>query len=242
MAGTRSHPLVLVALTEDALRLQVLEGLPNQGWRVLTTGTAGEVSALLLQHQPDALFIDEAMTANESIVNIVTALRIPCAALVASAYPETAVRLLRDCWMSVCLCPPIHLELLGESLRALLRLARTNPDQEPVIKPREGDQPGIWRLHPKTWLLTPPEGAPTSLSQAETTFLATLAATPGNPVSRKAVIAALGHSADYFDTRRLDTMLSRLRLKVRRECQSELPVRSIHSVGYAFAAPIALEG
>ena len=54
------------------------------------------------------------------------------------------------------------------------------------------------------------------------------------------MIAALGHNVEYYDSRRLDTLVSRLRIKINRG-GSNLPVRSIHSVGYAFVAPIVLE-
>lgn len=54
------------------------------------------------------------------------------------------------------------------------------------------------------------------------------------------MIAALGHDTEYFDSRRLDTMVSRLRIKVNKSSTVTLPVRSIHAVGYAFVAPIRL--
>ncbi len=79
------------------------------------------------------------------------------------------------------------------------------------------------------------------LTQQEAAFIAALAETPGIAVARKRIIEAMGHDIDYYDPRRLDTLLSRLRNKLAKEGESSLPVRSIHSIGFAFAAPIRVD-
>ncbi len=104
-----------------------------------------------------------------------------------------------------------------------------------------GEVLGTWLLNRTAWSITPPDAEPIRLTQSETTFIATLAEDPGAPVPRPRMIAALGHNVDYYDSRRLDTMVSRLRLKVGKDGTPPLPVRCIHAVGYAFVAPISVE-
>ncbi|MBV8621064.1 MAG: helix-turn-helix domain-containing protein [Curvibacter sp.] len=73
-------------------------------------------------------------------------------------------------------------------------------------------------------------------------MLRTLMATAGHPVSRRRVIEGLGEDFLEYDQRRLDSQLRRLRQKVRREAGRELPINTIHSRGYVFAALGALSG
>ena len=66
-----------------------------------------------------------------------------------------------------------------------------------------------------------------------------VADTPGENVSRTDIFAAFGQPNDHYADRRLETLVSRLRSKVRAaDSNSELPVRSRHNLGYAFLADI----
>lgn len=239
MNEPKPFPLLLVALADTARRLQVLNDLPHHGWRVLTVGTAEELTGLLVQHMPDAIVVDATLATAAGQFHF---LRLPTLALVDPADPAATLRLLRENGVASCLPLPLDSEILVAALDALQRLTR--PDSEEVqreIAPRGGEAEGTWTLFPTTWKLAPPVGPPIQLNQAETSFLAALADNPGQPVSRKEMITQLGHTSDYFDSRRLDTLVSRLRTKVNKDSPVSLPVRSIHSVGYAFVAPIALD-
>lgn len=96
-----------------------------------------------------------------------------------------------------------------------------------------------WVLQATPRQLTPPHGAPISLSAQDFTVLKALAA-GGDCVTREAIVKALG--ADYFayDQRRLDTQMRRLRRKVQEASGQELPVNTLRSVGFVFQAPIEL--
>lgn len=244
MAAMNERPdnqslLLLLAVTDDAYRMQLLEGLPNFGWRVITAGGAAEIPPLLLQHQPDVLMVDPEL---EFPALILQAYGIPCVALLPKQAEQEAVRLMREGMVTMCFSPPFNLEWLAASLSALSRLSRGESTREGRwFQARREEPADAWSLQPSTWVLTAPEGEQIRLNQAETTFLVTLAERAGQPVARREMIAALGHDMDYFDTRRLDTMVSRLRIKVNKISAITLPVRSIHSVGYAFVAPIRLE-
>ena len=234
------HACLLVAVSDQALRLQILEGMPNHGWRVLLAGSSAEIAALLLQHQPDILMLTPEMEVPEIIL---AAFQIPCVALQSRADDAEAIMLMRARGIAACFAPPLNLERLAASLVALRRLVQA-PDLTPgqrLLHPRNDEVAESWVLHLSSWALLAPGGELIHLNQAETSFLASLAKVPGQAVSRKAMVTALGHDMDYFDLRRLDTLVSRLRLKVNKNSSVTLPVRSIHAVGYAFVAPIRCE-
>lgn len=238
MSAHQPYPLLLVALESSSLRIEILNGLPNFGWRVMTAGSEAEILSLLLQHQPDALLLEPATVSSDSIF---LPLNTPTAALVGTEDRTTTLHLLQHCQVSSCLALPLDLEVLAASLSALLRLHR-KPSLAVNLGtvPRAADLEGEWQLEQTTWILTVPDGRTLHLTQQEAAFIAALAETPGIAVARKKIIAAMGHDMDYYDPRRLDTLLSRLRNKLSREGTISLPVRSIHAIGFAFAAPIRL--
>jgi DNA-binding response OmpR family regulator len=233
-------PMLLAAIAEPGLRLQVLQGLPDHGWRVLTAGAGEEIPLLVAQHSPDVLLLDMEMA--DRAAGVVRTLPMLRVVLLPPGHDDVALTLLRAVKVNVCLPWPSDLELLAATLSGLLRLSKPSSDDESnLMSPRSGESVAVWMLERTTWTLTPPDALPVRLTQAETTFLVALAENPGAPVARPQMIAALGHNVDYYDSRRLDTLLSRLRLKVGKGGGQPLPVRSIHSVGYAFAAPIQIE-
>ncbi len=236
---TYPTPLILAAVTDSALRLRLLEELPHFDWRVLTAGTGEEIPALVAQHGPEAMVIDVAMA--DQAAAIIRTLSLPRVALVPQGDTESCLTLLTALRVNSCHPLPLHTSFLAASLDGLLRLVRpAAADSAAMTGPRSGETMGHWRLLRSTWTLASPGATPVQLTQAETTFLATLAENPGHPVSRTQMIAALGHNVEYYDSRRLDTMVSRLRLKVSKD-GPPLPVRCIHSVGYAFVAQITVE-
>lgn len=127
-------------------------------------------------------------------------------------------------------------------------LARFRPDASVALIQgggrtglRAGEEAVVWRLDMTAWRLAGPGGGVAALTHAETAFLAALAKFPGQAVSRGDLITAMGHRSEYYDRRRMDTFVSRLRKKVITACGAELPLRSIHAFGYALAAPILPE-
>ncbi len=55
------------------------------------------------------------------------------------------------------------------------------------------------------------------------------------------LIASLGENPSEFDQRRLDKEMSRLRQKVHAEIGLELPVQTVHGIGYVFTAEAILK-
>lgn len=239
--NSRTFPSLLIALNSSEERLKILEGMPHFGWRVLTAGHADELPALTFQHQPNLLLFD--LEVAQALDVTQEAIRIP-RILALSQPPDRTLRIDLHRRYRACafISLPADIEMLAAQADAIhfsadFRGDTTSEAQESRIS--DAQQP--WQLIRTTWLLTTPTGLPVRLTQSESTFLATLAENPGEPVSRRTMIVALGHNVDYYDMRRLDMLVSRLRQKIQREGGCSLPVRSIHSVGYSFVAPVRLE-
>lgn len=97
--------------------------------------------------------------------------------------------------------------------------------------------PPVWHFNALVSKLLTPQGIEVSLSAQEFILMRTLMEFPGEIVSRKNIFAALGQPDDQYADRRLETLISRLRSKVKaKDPDSELPVRSRHNLGYAFLA------
>ena len=93
-----------------------------------------------------------------------------------------------------------------------------------------------WRLHPKDWRLHTPNGMALDLTHAEVRLLCALCETPGQAVTREALLVHLDKQETPFTLRNLDNTASRLRRKVQAACGLELPLRPSYGKGYTFAA------
>lgn len=92
---------------------------------------------------------------------------------------------------------------------------------------------GGWSLDRQGWSLSTPSGATVTLNQSERQVMVVLAARPGEPVGREALIGVLTGAAGEFDPHRLDMLVYRLRRKVDQACGEALPLRAVRGVGYA---------
>ncbi len=80
------------------------------------------------------------------------------------------------------------------------------------------------------------------LSQQDLTVLHVLMSQPGENISRRQIVEALG--ADYleYDQRRLDTQMRRLRRRVEALSGQTLPVKTLRSSGYCFYQSAQVKG
>jgi len=95
-----------------------------------------------------------------------------------------------------------------------------------------------WRLDVQRRQLIGPDGGACILTVPEMTLFNLFCAHPGQIVSQRSLVEALGHDWMDYDRRRLDKLLSRLRHRWLLECGQELPLRTEHRHGYSFAATI----
>jgi len=93
-----------------------------------------------------------------------------------------------------------------------------------------------WVLHTAGRTLVPPGMAAIDLSPHDFAVLKTIIDGKGQPITRRAIVDALGD--DYFtsDPARLDTQMRRLRRKVSEATGKDLPIKTLRNEGYQFYA------
>ena len=74
-----------------------------------------------------------------------------------------------------------------------------------------------------------------ALSRTERRLMLRLFEKANQLVPREALIEALTDNAFDFDPHRLDSLVHRLRKKVKKDADEELPLHSVHGVGYVLA-------
>ena len=101
--------------------------------------------------------------------------------------------------------------------------------------------PGRWLLRETQWSVITPKGVTVKLTSTETLFLLTLMKSPGEPVDRRTLIDNLGHKSDYYDVRRMEIMVRRLRKKIETQGGEPLPLETIYGRGYAFTGSVGVD-
>ena len=97
-----------------------------------------------------------------------------------------------------------------------------------------------WRLARPSWQLVTPSGLAIRLTAKEMQFMTCLAESHGKPVRRETLLATLGYGEDEYANRAMDSLVRRLRRKVEGNRNLQSPIKTIHSVGYCFSAPIII--
>lgn len=123
------------------------------------------------------------------------------------------------------LTKPIRLDELGAIVQSLARRLRATPN---------------WELNTASSDLRTPSGHVLKLTGLESAFLVALAQQTGKPVSRRAIVEALGKNFCAYDPRNLDTLVKRLRDKVQSHGDDPLPLKTVHGTGYVLSTALAL--
>ncbi|CCG42391.1 response regulator transcription factor [Magnetospirillum molischianum] len=131
---------------------------------------------------------------------------------------------------------PVSMRELEAVIRSLLSRLDEDPSNAPRQAARTPDGP--WVFDALNWLLIAPNGLPASLTNAEYQVLRSLTEKAGQTVMRDRIAAALGKEVGGYDDRSIDAVMTRLRRKVNSITGESLPVRSVRSAGYVFAATV----
>ncbi|OAN48033.1 DNA-binding response regulator [Paramagnetospirillum marisnigri] len=145
---------------------------------------------------------------------------------------------------------PVELRELEAQVRTLARRMRagasapqpidSDADSHHSAPPVTSTAATEWIYDQLTWTLIAPDGKSVKLTGNERVFVSLLVSRPGEPVSRDEIFRALGKRGWDPADRSVDSMVRRLRAKGLTALEQELPIESVHSVGYAFAAPVGL--
>lgn len=126
------------------------------------------------------------------------------------------------------LVKPVALEELSSLLHNLWRRLR-------------GLTESRWLLQPLVWTLLPPVGTAVRLTHSELMVLQRLAQQPGQVVSRQDLVLALGLDPRTYDYRRMEILIRRLRNKVQATAGLNLPLETVHRLGYVFAGLLQVQ-
>ncbi len=97
----------------------------------------------------------------------------------------------------------------------------------------------VWHFDTLSSVVQTPRGININLTAHEFIVMQQLFAVPGKTVKRSELFTALGYPDDSYGSKRIETLLSRLRSKVHHlDPAVELPIRARHGIGYAFLAEL----
>ncbi|MBF0621095.1 MAG: response regulator transcription factor [Magnetococcales bacterium] len=136
---------------------------------------------------------------------------------------------------------PVECRELSAALTNLCkRLSSHSNKTDPLSLPKQETTTAYthWQLDHTQWDLIAPNGKAVHLTPKEMQLLSSLAQKPGEPVHRDALMNALGYNGQKGSNRNLDTIVRRLRRKVEEGLGVQVPVQTVHTIGYLFSAPI----
>jgi DNA-binding response OmpR family regulator len=91
-----------------------------------------------------------------------------------------------------------------------------------------------WTILFQRWQLISPNGVVIDLSNSETLFLNCFKNKGGTGIERNIIIESLGYRHEAYDVRRLESLVSRLRNKVKDAGIETFPLNTVYGTGYAF--------
>lgn len=219
---------VIVVEDDPELRDILVSGLRFFGHRVRGAGCGKALDAELATSPADVVILDLGLP-DEDGIEIARRLRRdhPCGIVMTTARGKLDERVCGlESGADLYFVKPVDIRELDA---ALLSLSRR------IAVPSRA----AWRFEPLTSRLVTPLGAEVFLTAHECILIRRLLDTPGENVSRGEIFKALKQPDDLYADKRLETMISRLRAKVRAtDPESELPVRARHNLGYAFLAEV----
>ncbi|WP_085581372.1 response regulator transcription factor [Thalassospira mesophila] len=134
------------------------------------------------------------------------------------------------------------LSVIEAALRPLLRRVAAPAIGEATPEDAKESTDECWKLDRLNWSLTSPEGKGAQLTAGERTIISILIEANGGWLTRPDIVMALGKADTAENCRNLDTAIRRVRQKIFKETDAELPVRTAYGRGYAFTSPAVIVG
>ena len=223
---------VVVLDDDDVLRDQILAPhLRRFGFEVVAIGHPRELGSVFAGRSPDIVVLDVGLPERDGF-SVSREMRashdgIGIVMLTGRGDSVDRVRGLGE-GADAYLAKPVDIDLLGATLHSLARRLRmaSVTAAAPVMPRRE------WSLDHGGWALRSPSGNVVSLTKTESRLLSALLRSPNHVMPREALIALLTDNVFEFDPHRLDSIIHRLRRKVRDALGEPLPLNAVHGEGY----------
>lgn len=229
---------VIVVDPDSKLRNDLVNQLRKRQFEPTGVDDAASLYRHLAAHPCDVVILESTLPGEDGL-SVASYLRKISRIGIVMLSRETSLEHRLDCLTSgvdVCLAKPVDLRELIATLASLSRRVNgSHASMAAVNGPAT-----TWTLLSNTWKLVSPAGASIELTSSERSLLSLLMQNSGAAVSRQEIVAEFGHDYRYYDERRLEAIVSRLRRKLEPHHGSLSPLKTAHGYGYAFTAPASI--
>jgi DNA-binding response OmpR family regulator len=218
-----------VLLVEDDadLRAEVKDYLVAEGFKVLEAASLQATFEILQTQQVQLMVLDASLQDGNALTALPEIRRsTDCPIVMMTAWGQLPQRLqgLQQ-GADYYLVKPVPLSELCAVLTTLLRRSTAKVS---------------WGSNTITRELVAPNGKSIQLTPSEWVFVQLLRQRPGIVINRQELVLSLGHEPVDYDSRRMDTLLQRLRKKAEQAGMGSLPLHTRHGQGYVWEAREAM--
>jgi two-component system OmpR family response regulator len=237
--------MVHVAIIEgdDLLRASLLESLANENIKVIGASCAVEFYQKIANQSLDIVVVDINLP-DLSGFNIIEYLRENTSmGLVVLTDNDSAENKIKSYQLGADLFitkPVATQELMLACTNLANRIASASNVIVPLkvaVEEKMIEQP-CWVLNLEDWRMTAPCGYICDLSSKEMIFVNHLAENLKKVVKRNDLFNALDYPNNHYGNRALESMILRLRKKLSDNEMGQMPIKTVHGIGYVFSSPL----
>ena len=216
----QSTPVLLVEDDAD-LRAEVKDYLEAEGYKVLEAGSLQATFEILQTQQVQIMVLDAGLPDGNALTALPDIRRsTDCPIVMMTAWGQLPQRLMGlQQGADYYLVKPVPLAELCAVLACMLRRSTAKVS---------------WASNAMARELVAPNGKVIQLTPSEWVFVQLLRQSPGKVISRQDLVLSLGKDPVEYDSRRMDTLLQRLRKKVEQADLGALPLHTRHGLGYVW--------
>jgi DNA-binding response OmpR family regulator len=127
----------------------------------------------------------------------------------------------------------------SELVANVIALIRTGNKNHQITQPLNNES--LWILNSFDWTLSAPNQKSIPLSVREYKLIQMLASRPSETINKHFIAEKILGKFNQNGSRRMDLLVGRLRNKALYNLQAELPIKTVHSIGYALACNITIK-
>ena len=226
---------VLIVEDEEDLRQAMIDYLELEGWHLSGAGDIASCQSWVQDPRGGVVVLDLGLPDGDGLAGLAQQLdRRRHGLVLATARGRLQDRIRGyDDGGDAYLVKPVD-------LRELVAVVRGISSRLPSQTPQP--LPGVWTLSGVTWNLTAPNGAWCTLTNYEIRLLQLFVDQPGQALTREEVLRGIDREGKGYDPRSLEILVRRLRNKSQVELETELPLQTVHGIGYAFLGELRISG
>lgn len=245
-----TFPRIAIVEDDQDLRLSTEEFLSVAGYAIWGVGSAEEFYRQFISNPVDIVILDLGLPGDDGLTVANLLQNNPqVAVIILSARDATEDRLAGfRAGADRYLVKPVNLMELAANIDAvakrlqLIRLASEPDDPLAVVSlpspPANTAQ--VWSLNAQEWCLYNPSRQELHLTSREFVLLNQLIVAEGQVVAKKELCLEIFGPRIQNASDRLNVLIARLRKKALDELGQELPIKTVHQLGYAFTAAASL--